>query len=222
MEKTSSRSVLLSVLGVAILIVAVVGISYAVFTFGQTGTKDNAVTTGTISMSYNEGDINDNNLITINNAMPITDEAGKVLTSYFDFSVSSTITGKANVNYEIRAKSIAPDASAVQLPATDVKLYLEKKDGGNYSDVITQKNDNVVPTFAINNKSTLTNPSVDTDTMLLYTGEFANTTAAENTYTDEFRLRMWLKEDAVVDSTPKTFKVRVDVYASVDKIVGQE
>ncbi len=216
MEKTDSKKMLLSVLGVAILVVAVVGISYAVFTFTKAGTASNEVTTGTISMSYTESETN---YITIDNAMPITDESGKALTNYFDFTVSSTITGEATVNYEVRAKSVTPESPAVQLSADDVKMYLEKNDGAKYTAV---KTEDKVSTFTINNSSSLTNPSVDTNTMLLYTGEFKNTTAAENTFADEFRLRMWLKSDAEVSTQAKTFIVKVDVYASVDKIKGQE
>ena len=40
MEKDSSKKILLSVLGVAILIVAVVGVSFAAFTFSRTGEKN--------------------------------------------------------------------------------------------------------------------------------------------------------------------------------------
>ena len=52
----SSKQILLSVLGVAILVVAVVGVSFAAFTFTGTGTKENRITTGTISMTYSEAD----------------------------------------------------------------------------------------------------------------------------------------------------------------------
>ena len=53
-EDNNSKQVLLSVLGVAILVVAVVGVSFAAFTFSQTGQKVNTISTGTITMSYSE------------------------------------------------------------------------------------------------------------------------------------------------------------------------
>ena len=62
MEKSDSRDVLLSVFGVALLIVAVAGISYAIFTFTKYGTKENIIKTGAISMSFVESS---NNIIKI-------------------------------------------------------------------------------------------------------------------------------------------------------------
>ena len=51
MEESGSKKVLLSVLGVAILVVAVVGISFAAFSFTNTS-DENSIQTGTITMSY--------------------------------------------------------------------------------------------------------------------------------------------------------------------------
>ena len=75
MKDNNSKQVLLSVLGVAILVVAVVGVSFAAFTFSQTGNVENTITTGTISMTYTEPE----NGINLTNAMPMTDDSGKVL-----------------------------------------------------------------------------------------------------------------------------------------------
>lgn len=220
MEKQETKNVLISVLGVAILIVAVVGISYAAFTFSQNGNSDNTVTTGTISMSYTESDTN---VISIDNAMPTSDNAGKELTDKFDFSVSSTISGAATVNYEVRARNVeltdeekTGESPKVALDPSDVKLYLEKENSSNYEEVLAPK------LFTIDSTTSLTNPVVDTNTMLLYTGSFTNDSDTSNTYTENFRLRMWLKNDAVISTSAKTFKIKVDVFASVNKISGQD
>lgn len=220
MEKQETKNVLISVLGVAILIVAVVGISYAAFTFSQNGNSDNTVTTGTISMSYTESDTN---VISIDNAMPTSDNAGKELTDKFDFSVSSTISGAATVNYEVRARNVeltdeekTGESPKVALDPSDVKLYLEKENSSNYEEVLAPK------LFTIDSTTSLTNPVVDTNTMLLYTGSFTNDSDTSNTYTENFRLRMWLKNDAVINTSAKTFKIKVDVFASVNKISGQD
>src|SRR5574344_1598198 len=155
MEKQETKNVLISVLGVAILIVAVVGISYAAFTFSQNGNSDNTVTTGTISMSYTESDTN---VISIDNAMPTSDNAGKELTDKFDFSVSSTISGAATVNYEVRARNVeltdeekTGESTKVALDPSDVKLYLEKENSSNYEEVLAPK------LFTIDSTTSLTN-----------------------------------------------------------------
>ena len=66
MEENSSRKVLLSVLGVAILVVAVIGVSFALYSTSSTG-KVNSISTGTITMSYTEP----SNGINLTNALPI-------------------------------------------------------------------------------------------------------------------------------------------------------
>ena len=50
----SSKQILISILGVIILIVAVIGISFAAFTYSQAGTKVNTITIGKITMNYTE------------------------------------------------------------------------------------------------------------------------------------------------------------------------
>ncbi len=70
----SSKQVLLSVLGIAILVVAVVGVSFAFFTYSKTGEKNNVITTGTIFFNFSEGD-----RILLTDQFPLTDTQGKEL-----------------------------------------------------------------------------------------------------------------------------------------------
>ena len=56
-----------------LMILAIIGVSYAAFSFSKIGTKVNSITTGSITMSYEESD----NTITLNGALPTTDEKGK-------------------------------------------------------------------------------------------------------------------------------------------------
>jgi len=79
------------------LLIAVIGISFAVFNFTGIGSKQNSVTTGTLVMTYTEN----TNGISITNAMPMTDIARKVSTNSnekFKFTVSASITGTAVIN----------------------------------------------------------------------------------------------------------------------------
>ena len=52
MNENSSKQVLLSVLGIAVLVVAVVGVSFAFFTYSKTGEKNNTLTTGNIFFNF--------------------------------------------------------------------------------------------------------------------------------------------------------------------------
>ena len=71
MKENNQKKMLLSVLGVAILVVAVIGISFAAYsTFFKS--EANSVTTGTIMVSYDES----GSAINVADAMPMTDENG--------------------------------------------------------------------------------------------------------------------------------------------------
>ena len=71
----SSKQVLLSVLGIAILVVAVVGVSFAFFTYSKAGEKNNVITTGQIFFDFTEtGDA-----IVLTNQFPMTKTQGKTL-----------------------------------------------------------------------------------------------------------------------------------------------
>lgn len=109
---------------VVLMVIAIVGVSYAAFSYSKLGTKVNTITTGSITMSYEETD----NTISLNGALPTTDKTGKVrLTEgeYFDFKVSSSITGNVNINYEISAKDVT-DSSAKKIDGKYIKLYLTR------------------------------------------------------------------------------------------------
>lgn len=194
----SSKQILLSVLGVAILVVAVVGVSFAAFTFTGTGTKENTISTGTIAMTYSE----DTNGIFITNALPIEDEAGKVLNGdkqTFDFTVSSTISGSATINYEIAA---VKDKSST-IADGDVKLYLEKKTGSTHTSVMEPK-----AYSALTEASDIGTPA---GAMVLYSGTHTSTTV------DNFRLRMWLASTAKTQADAvQTYTVKVNVYGKAE------
>ena len=68
------KKIVISISLVIVLLLAVIGISYAAFTYVGRGEKVNQITTGTISMDYQESD----NIISITNALPTRDETGKV------------------------------------------------------------------------------------------------------------------------------------------------
>ena len=83
----------------------IVGISYAAFKFTGLGNQPNTITTGAITMEYEES----TNTISMTGALPTTDATGKVrLTAgeYFDFTIKSSIKGNTNINWEIAAEDI--------------------------------------------------------------------------------------------------------------------
>lgn len=87
-NSNSSKQILLSVIGVAILVVAVVGVSFAFFNYTRTGAA-NTVRTGTISFNTS------NSAINITNLFPIA--KSDVATDTTNVGVGTvTITGSTN------------------------------------------------------------------------------------------------------------------------------
>ena len=197
-DNNNSRQVLLSVLGVAILVVAVVGVSFAAFSYSKTGTQVNTITTGTISMNYVEGD----NAINLTNALPMTDEVGKALadtSQYFDFTVNANITGTTTINFAITA---AKEVEST-LPDTAVKVYLTDMDG-------TADEELLPPTKV----SDLT-PTTGSEPSGAQSGQFILHTDTFNaTSSHDYRLRMWVADDYVVTGDSQSYKLRVNVYGA--------
>ncbi len=202
-NNNTSKQVLLSVLGVAILIVAVVGISFAAFTYTQAGTTTNTISTGTVTMAYNEP----TNGIDIQNAIPMDDTTGKALSGdkdKFDFTVSATITGKTTIDYEVVA---VKDPSST-IADDKIKLYLEKSEDntdGNYTQVFSPKQ------FEADADHKYV---AEKETMLLDQGSFVNSTGDNNGVTQKiyYRLRMWVDSSYELTGTSQTYKVTVNVY----------
>ena len=207
MIREDSRNIILSVLGVLILIVSVIGISYAIFVFSSLGKEENVINTGTISMEYNESE---DKIIKIEGATPVSDAVGKAQNEYFDFSLKATIGGKATITYEIRAKKLPVDVS--MLSDNDVRLYLEKRINNEYTEVMRPRH------FELMGETSINSSIVDKDTMLLYSGTFTNNTSATKSFYEKYRLRMWLGEQTIIDSVSRMYKVKVDVFASVNSI----
>lgn len=59
-----NKKIIFSVIGLIILIALVIGVTYAAFSYSKAGSTLNTITTGTITMTYNEA----KNGITIDNA----------------------------------------------------------------------------------------------------------------------------------------------------------
>ena len=196
-NNNSSKQILLSVLGVAILVVAVVGISFAAFSYSKTGEKENTITTGTITMTYTEP----TNGINLTDALPITDTAGKALSgdnNTFDFTVTATIAGTTTINYAITA--VKGDGCTV---ADDgIKVYLTDQ---NDAEVLAPTKVTALSKTASGNAA-----GAPADQYVLKTGTYK----AAGTTTENYRLRMWVADDYVAPATSQKYILKVNVYGA--------
>ena len=199
----NKKQLLLSIGLVLILVLMIVGISYAAFKFTGLGKKENTITTGAITMEYEES----TNIISMTGALPTTDATGKVrLTAgeYFDFTIKSNIQGNANINWEIAAEDITP-SSAKKMAGKNIKLYLTKLDS---TGVETQV---MAPKVYSATTSANTKTGRPSGVMSLATGTMS---ASETT---NYRLRMYVDEDynPQGDGGGLSFSVKINAYGKV-------
>ena len=151
--------------------------------------------TDQIIFTYSDVDKSGNG-INLVNAMPMADSKGKMLTgtgNYFDFSVTAT-SKKANLLYKIL---INKDVAST-LANKNVRIYLTSVSGSYESELI-------LTTFDSLEKTTING----TEYYVLYQKQLNK---GINNYSDFYRLRMWVKEDAT-DYNDKMFMLKVDVVA---------
>ena len=200
------KQLLLSIGLVLILVLMIIGISYAAFKFTGLGKKPNTITTGAITMKYEES----TNTISMNNALPTTDATGKVrLTAgeYFDFTLSGTIKGSENINWEIAAEDVT--TASRKIDGKYIKLYLTSLDGNNNeTEVMAPK---VYKTESTENTYT----GRPTNMMSLAKG------TTSTSFSTKYRLRMYVDEsyNPQGDGGNLAFSIKINAYGKTgDKI----
>lgn len=185
------------------------GISYAIFTYFGEGMTNNVIQTGKVVFSYSDANGGTNG-INIEDALPIPDEMGKILSGegeYFDFSVSATTTS-VDLGYEIAVNSSLEST----LDPKYVKIYLTTIEGTEEKELpLTSLSTGVVTYEALKD----TNNSLLTGKTIYY----GTVKAGEVAYGKKFRLRMWVAvpEDEEFDYSlinDKYFSVKVNVAAT--------
>ena len=191
---------ILIIVVLVVMVLVIIGVSYAVFNYSALGTKVNTITTGAITMTYVES----SNTISLNGALPTTDKTGMVRLNqgeYFDFTVSSDITGDTNINYEISAKDVT-SSDARKIDGSNIKLYLTKLNSDGTEEEL------MVPEVYSEETSNNTYTGRPRGEMSLYTSSM---NASEN---NNYRLRMWVSDDynPQGDGGNLTFSVQINVY----------
>lgn len=188
MNENSSKQVLLSVLGIAVLVVAVVGVSFAFFTYSKTGEKNNTLTTGNIFFNFTEG-----NAIKLTNEFPRTDASGEALTEAQNGALTFHVVGydssEKGIEYTVYALEGDAEADRTRFKDSEIKLNLK------------------APATVVENKFA-------TSTVVGTVGSLANgvvlakgkitAKSSETQQDDEYTLRMWIS-DAVSIGEGKTY-----------------
>ena len=205
---TKNRKNYLIMILATVLLITIVGISYAAFNYVGTGQKLNTITTGAITMNY----IESSNVISMNNALPTTDNTGKKRLNtgeYLDFTVKSLIKGNTDINYEIAAK----EESGNTFSGKNIKFYLTKVNSdGTEVEAMPPK------TYS---EDTTSNSYTGrpADMMSLFVGNLNQQGDTEIKY----RLRLWVDEsyNPQNDNGGLIYKVKVNVYGQTSDTVAK-
>ena len=194
MDNTLSRQILLSILGLALIIVAIVGVSYAVMIDSSNGVISNEAFI----------DNNDNqNGIFLDNTLPISDSVGKIYDKYFDFDVVSLVSSATIVEYEISLEKVLDNS--MTLSNNEVKFYLEKLVSNKFTMVNEPQH-----FFEIGMDSAL---GTSANNMIIYHGSFVNNTSEKRSFKESFRLRCWVDDKTIINSYAKSFKTVVKIHS---------
>ena len=194
--KTKKKENIIIIVILVVMLLAIIGVSWAAFNFSQAGNTPNKITTGSITMTYTESD----NTISLSNALPTTDKTGTTRLKegeYFDFTVSSEITGDVNINYEISAKEVGDGT----IDGSNIKLYLTKLNGDEEEQLMS-------PEVYNEEASENTYTGRPAGEMSLYTSSM------NSSESNDYRLRMYVTEEynPQGDGGGLTFTVQVNVY----------
>lgn len=203
-EKHTNNKVFI-VLGVIALLAAITGVAVAAYNWTFSGALTNTISTGNVSMSFLES----TDTISINNALPIDDESAMLASSEgdkFDFAVTTTASGApGTITYDINIEKVAVDTGYTALADNQVKVYLTSLTGTNQ----LTETQVVAPTLVSNiitsgNSGTL-KASVEKDH-----------STANQTFTDKYRLRMWISDSVDAASWDTTTMLQYKLKVSVN------
>ena len=180
-NKKDKKKIVIATSIAILLLVLVIGITYAAFDFSFIGNR-NVIETGDISIEFLES----NDVITLTNALPTSDSNGKAQTNDFDFQVTTKASNGINLKYNLNIEKLAVDSGYTSLNDNQVKVYL------------TDENDNplVGPTLISN----LSNYN-------LYSKVNSHTESTTE-IKDKYKIRVWIDENVDSSSWDESTKIQ--------------
>ena len=181
------EKVLYLITSILLVIVVVIGLTYAYWLVTKTQEGTNIVTTGCIDINLTE----EKNDIKLLDQFPITDEEGMELTPY-EFTITNTCNN--SINYEIALESIGDELNA--LSASSIKVAL---------------NDNIPRKLAYYDEiDTTIEEAYASNKLEVGKLEAKDSENSSKTY----KLRLWVDNNAKDTEMSKSFQSKISVTAS--------
>ena len=196
-----------------IALIAIIGITYAFYSLSLFGDKVHTFTSGAITFKYSESSQG----ISLNNALPMTDEEGMSQNNYFEFEIDAKTTEVFDIPYYITARKSGTGTNMDDI----IKLYLTTvDDNGTETPVKLGSTSNIIKASQL---GTYTNFSINIpiNEGLLYQGRVV---AGSENFNQKFRFRMWIDYDCewlvqengedIYPYQNKTYDIKINVYGN--------
>ena len=183
MEDNNKKTLILSIVGILVLVIAVVGVSFAMYSFTGTGTKENVITTGTVSMSFSKG----SNNFTLQNKYPMSDAKGisqtdnkatfgvtatwgsSPLTIKYDLGITNISAGTTLTEDYIKVALLGSDGTVIVGGGQDTKTLTG---GVTIASLKTVKGpNNLITTYGLTGGTISTSGATDSYTILAYVAD---------------------------------------------------
>ena len=177
----SSKQVLLSVLGIAVLVIAVVGVSFAFFTYSRTG-DNQLLTTGSIFFQFTDGQE-----ITLTDQFPVADTTAQAWTNakednkVIEFTIKGHNSSGDAIPFKIKAVSGTVMPEKTLFDDSEIKLELKE----------TTTTDKRLTTNNFETPATVSSQGALATGITLGEGAIK---AKEADETLKFELRMWIAD----------------------------
>lgn len=195
--ENNSKQAILSIVGIAVLVIAVVGVSFAFFTYSKQGTTNNVITTGSIAFEFTET----TNGLTLTNQFPQTVAEGKT-NDTFDFKVTGNIpTTMSPIAYTVYAVPGDAVADKTRMKNSEIDFYLTTTGG------------TVATAYAT---GAAVGDTIDTTGLQIASGTIpASGSAVEHSYS----MTMWVNETVTISDTDTTKTYRASATGTGDRAV---
>ena len=195
--ENNSKQAILSIVGIAVLVIAVVGVSFAFFTYSKQGTTNNVITTGSIAFEFTET----TNGLTLTNQFPQTVEEGKT-NATFDFKVTGNIpTTMSPIGYTVYAVPGDVVADKTRMKNSEIDFYLTTTGG------------TVATAYAT---GAAVGDAIDTTGLQIASGTIpASGSAVEHSYS----MTMWVNDTVTISDTDTTKTYRASATGAGDRAV---
>ncbi len=187
-----------SILELVILVVAFLllfaGVSFAMYRIAYTG-DTSRINTTSVGIDFLE---NNENIISINNGLPKTDEEGINQDEEFTFAVKTKTTRSSTIRYTIYINKLISSEGYDELEDSDIKVYLEDYEGNPIVNPVLISNLNNYELYSKNHTHNTINEEIQ----------------------DKYRLRVWIDNSKSTEAqtwntnTQKEYKFKLEVRMS--------